>query len=289
MTCSKLLMVQTLTRHGTRAPDKIVGKVICKPMFDPKRSLNNAFVQLFGVGATELTGVGVRQMRDVGAFLREKYHGFLSADYAAHSGEWEFVAKEGDRQQRSMMGIVLGVFPNDVVPIAVTNKATDSILGGPAAQCGSQTHDYVIKWHQTKGRALVQTNEYADLIDTLERVCNISLLSDPVNLASRGANPHAYIGDISDFFDSLQETRFEEGLPISNKMHNKLTKLAFKLEHGAHFDFPGGAAMQAGGFPDHLLTDFDLFTNNPKTKPKGVPKIKMHTCSRELFWIGRDF
>lgn len=125
------MMVQTLTRHGTRAPDKIVGKQICKSMFNQKQSLREAYVQLFGVGASELTSIGVRQMRDVGAFLRERYHGFLWADYGSHSNEWEFVAKEGDRQQRSMMGIVLGIFPNDVVPIAVTNKETDSILGGP--------------------------------------------------------------------------------------------------------------------------------------------------------------
>lgn len=107
---------------------------------------------------------------------------------------------------------------------------------------------------------------------------------DPVNERANGANPHAFIGDISDFFDSLRESRFEDILPISPAMYTKLTKLAFELEHGAHFDFPGGAGMHAGSFPDHLLEAFQDIADNKGERPKRVPKIKMHTCSRELFY-----
>ena len=76
---AEILMVQTLTRHGTRAPDKIIGQKVCKPIINPDGGVHHGFVEVFGVGAAELTSVGVRQMRDVGAFLREHYHGFLWA------------------------------------------------------------------------------------------------------------------------------------------------------------------------------------------------------------------
>ena len=57
----QILMVQTLTRHGTRAPDKIVGQKVCMPIIDPEGgSVHKAFVEVFGTGAAELTTVGVR-------------------------------------------------------------------------------------------------------------------------------------------------------------------------------------------------------------------------------------
>jgi hypothetical protein len=57
----QVLMVQTLTRHGTRAPDKIVGQKVCRPIIDPENgSVHRAFVEVFGTGAAELTAVGVR-------------------------------------------------------------------------------------------------------------------------------------------------------------------------------------------------------------------------------------
>jgi hypothetical protein len=57
----QILMVQTLTRHGTRAPDKIVGQKVCKTIIDPEEgSVHRAFVEVFGTGAAELTTVGVR-------------------------------------------------------------------------------------------------------------------------------------------------------------------------------------------------------------------------------------
>jgi len=56
-----VVMVQTLTRHGTRAPDKIVGQKVCRPIIDPESgSVHKAFVEVFGTGPAELTAVGVR-------------------------------------------------------------------------------------------------------------------------------------------------------------------------------------------------------------------------------------
>jgi hypothetical protein len=220
-------------------------------------------------------------MRDVGSFLRERYHGFLWADYAAHSKEWEFIAREGTRQQRSMMGLVQGIFPDDAVPISVTRRETDAILGGPAPQCAEITHDYIIDWHKTRGRQIMAN--HGNLVRTMERVCNVSLTSDPVNALPGGANPHAYIGDISDLFDSLKEAN-REPLPISYQEHEELTRLAFELEQRAHFEYPGGATMHAGDFPNHLLSAFEEIQQNGGRRPDKLPKMRMHTCSRELHY-----
>ena len=220
-------------------------------------------------------------MRDVGLFLRERYHGFLWADYPAHSRDWEFIAREGTRQQRSMGGLVQGIFPDDVVPITVTRRDTDAVLGGPAPQCADITHDYIIEWHRTKGREMVK--QHPHIIHKMEQICNVSLYEDPVNSVPGGANPHAYIGDISDLMDSLYEAN-REPLPISYAEHAELTQLAFDIEQGAHFDYPGGAAMHTGDFFNHLIASFEKIELNGGKRPNKTPKMRMHTCSRELHY-----
>jgi hypothetical protein len=274
-----LLMVQTLTRHGSRAPDKIVAEQTCKPLFKQGTNVHQLFVHEFGTGPAELTDVGSTQMRDVGRFLMERYgrKGFIKADYPPHTTEWIFNAREGARQQRSMMGIVQGMFPDDAVPILVRPRAQDAILGGPAPQCAEKTRDYIMKWHASVGKSIVE-QKYESVVKPFELLCDVSLRDNPTNPTPNGGNPHAWIGDISDLMDSLLRNQRGE-LPISPELHADLTALAFDLEQRAHFDDPRGPTMFAGEFPEHLLSGFEHKLINGRG-----PKMYLHTCSREVFY-----
>jgi len=97
-----------------------------------------------------------------------------------------------------------------------------------------------------------------------------------------GPNPHAWIGDVSDLLDSFRENLPAQDQPkYTKKSYDALTNLAFELEQRSHFDDPRGAIMFAGEFPNKLLTTFESIEAEDK-RPKGVPKVRMFACSREL-------
>lgn len=281
----KLLMVQTLTRHGSRSPDKIIAQVSCKPLLNPdNEKLMDAFVNKFGTAPGELTAYGQTQMRQVGQFFRRKYADFVDVNnYEANTRDWQFIAREGSRQQRSMMGIVQGLFPNKpAVPIAVMERSEDAILGGPAPQCGKITAAMIVEWHNTVGKQLVQAH-YRKAVKPFEQLCNISLIDNPVNAMPGGANPHAWIGDVSDLLDSMAENLPPSDMPKINPEYLKaLTNLAFQLEQQSHYDDVRGDAMFAGEFPNMLISTFESIIANNNKRPSKVPKMRMHACSREL-------
>ena len=183
-TQSKLVMVTTLTRHGSRAPDKILATVSCQPLLEkshPNEPLTRVFVNKFGTIPGELTEFGEDQMEEVGRFVKYRYGRthmeFVDTDnFFANTRDWEFIARAGSRQQRSMMAICQGLFPGTAVPIGVTERASDSILGGPAPQCGSYTARMIVDWHATKGKELVR-ERYTEAVKPFERLCNVSLVS----------------------------------------------------------------------------------------------------------------
>ena len=204
-------------------------------------------------------------------------------NYEANTRDWQFIAREGSRQQRSMMGIVQGLFPNKpAVPIAVTDRNEDALLGGPAPQCGKITAEMIVQWHKTVGKELVLAN-YEKAVKPFEKLCNISLIDNPVNAMPGGANPHAWIGDVSDLLDSMSENLPSSDMPkIKPEDMKALTDLAFALEQRSHYDDPRGDAMFAGEFPNALISTFESIVQNNNKRPSRVPKMKMHACSREL-------
>jgi len=181
---TKLIHVTTLTRHGSRAPDKILATVSCQPLLEkahPAEPLTKVFVNKFGTIPGELTRFGEDQMEEVGRFIKERYGkdglDFVNSDnYFLNTRDWEFIARAGSRQQRSMMAIAQGIFPGTSVPIAVTERTSDAVLGGPAAQCGAYTAKMIVDWHATTGKELV-TQNYVEAVAPFEKLCNVSLVS----------------------------------------------------------------------------------------------------------------
>jgi len=179
----QLLMVTTLTRHGSRSPDKILATVSCKPLFEkvhPHETMTQTFVNKFGTIPGELTQFGEKQMDEVGAFIKKRYGkddlGFVDTDnYLQKTKDWEFVARAGSRQQRSMMAISQGIFPGTSVPISVTDRKSDAVLGGPAPQCGKLTAKMIVDWHATRGKELVKAS-YFGAVEPFEKLCNVSLV-----------------------------------------------------------------------------------------------------------------
>jgi len=118
MSFGELVMVHTLTRHGERAPDKIIAQQSCTSVWTNKDDIKTDYKASPG----RLTPIGVNKMRKIGKYLRERYideYGFVSSDYQTHQEDWIFTARSGDRQQRSMSAIVLGILPNEPVAFIV--------------------------------------------------------------------------------------------------------------------------------------------------------------------------
>lgn len=279
----EVIAVQTLTRHGSRAPNRALARESCIPLLDSNRDGKDEFSSIFGVRPSELTRRGVQEMRDVGRYLRERYEqmGLIFGDYLSHTRDFLFIARQGDRQQRSIMGVAQGMFPDDAVPIQVTDRENDVILSAPPPICAEFTSNMIVKWHATTGRQYVKQH-YAQLVP-FEKLCNYSLLSNPVDVQQGGGNPHAAIGDISDLMDALNLER-NEPMPITNQQLQDITKIAFDLEQGSHFEDGRGAGVFLGDFADDLLSTFEKIMDGSVTPGKNHPKMKLSSCSRELFY-----
>ena len=286
----RLLQIQVLTRHGSRAPDAVVARKACTPLLGPPLhpNMKETFVEIFGTNPGELTRNGVKQMRDVGEFLREHFVSktFRFDNYPMHTADFEFVSREGSRQQRSMMGIVQGLFPRDeAVPISVMQRDSDALLGGPPPQCHNRTANMITRWYRAFGPTLLR-REYDTAVAPVERVCNVSLLDMPmVDERDNGdVNPLSFVGDLSDLMDSLFENN-REPLPLSATQHAALNALAFELEQRARFYAPEMAAMMAGDFPESVLGSFETIARAPEFKrSRKTPFLKIHTASRDLMY-----
>jgi hypothetical protein len=68
----------------------------------------------------------------------------------------------------------------------------------------------------------------------------------------------------------------------SEKSYQALTELAFDLEQRSHYDDPRGTVMFAGEFPNKLLNTFESIAKSDNHRPRGVPKMRLYACSREL-------
>eukprot|EP00516_Mucochytrium_quahogii_P008265 CAMPEP_0203755840 /NCGR_PEP_ID=MMETSP0098-20131031/9186_1 /ASSEMBLY_ACC=CAM_ASM_000208 /TAXON_ID=96639 /ORGANISM=" , Strain NY0313808BC1" /LENGTH=514 /DNA_ID=CAMNT_0050647445 /DNA_START=252 /DNA_END=1796 /DNA_ORIENTATION=+ len=293
MADAELLMVQTLTRHGERAPDKIIAQQSCTAVWNKPKKIYKDFHALPG----RLTPIGVQRMRDVGGFIRERYidgfhwdpnfekpEPFLKSSYQLHQGDWDFVAREGYRQQRSMSAISLGIFPNEPVPIKVKQRRDDSALGGPAPSCGEATAKMIVDWYKSKGWAYVKQH-MDDVVKPIEKMCNVSLEGLPVNAKPGGPNPHSWLGDCSDALDSAVSCDVKLPKMFNSDLHKKLTDVGFYIQEGSHYEDPKGATMFAGSFPETLLKSFEAWENTPKGKtPKKTPRARLFSCSRELLY-----
>jgi len=177
--------------------------------------------------------------------------------------------------KRSMAAIVEGIFPFTPVPISVSPRTEDPALGGPAPACGSRTAKMIVDWHKVKGWEMLK--QHIDVVEAIETICDVNLTGNPVNAEPGGPNPHAWIGDISDSLDSA----FACGVPVPSEvtpeLHKDLTKLAFDVQEGSHYDDPQGAIMFAGEFPEQLLSYFERFNDIPegKNRPKKTPKVSI--------------
>lgn len=300
---STLLQVQIVTRHGNRAPDNVVAKELCKPLFpNGKKDI----VKKFGVPGGRLTERGISQMQEIGNYIRERYvsgehfepehkwlsnRGFVSPKYVMD--EWDFEARAGFRQQQSLMAISLGIYPNQAVPINVKARLEDSILGGPAPACGNYTAPMIVNWHKTKGREIIDSKPIRDgIISKIEKICNTSFAGNPVNAKPGGPNPHDGTGDILDLADTMWSNGIKNNpFEDDRELHEAIKKLGFKLEQESHYEDPKGAIYFAGEFPNNLLSNFELFDeikdrnkHGIRKTPKKQPKMKLYLCSRELLY-----
>jgi hypothetical protein len=302
---SKLLHVQIVTRHGTRVPDATFATRSCLKSLvggteDADVAHGSDFVNLFGASPGALTLRGVDEMRRVGQFLKRRYFEdleFIKEDYSSSARDFEFIAREGARQQRSAMALAMGMFPLDAVPITVVMRELDTVLSAPPLECSHATSNMIARWHAQFGANFLQTRLRKAVLPA-ERACNLSLRRDPVETEAFSPNPHAWITDVSDFMDTLA---MQQRFMLSKSELAALTLLSFDMEQRSHFprSDPRGAVMFAGDFPARLLGAFDSVlanggvrcvnppahsTNARRPSPKSLAKMVIHTCSRDLLY-----
>lgn len=250
-------------------------------------------LRIFGTYPGLITPEGIETMRKVGLFLARRYiaisssaasglvHPFVGHSYSVT--DWRFVTREGYRHQISIDALALGIYPNTPIPVILTPSNKDHILGGPPPECAYLTSQMILKWQNSTGKDIVDSDQIRkNIVIPIEKICNVSLSGNPVHALPGGPNPHAWIGDINDMVEEWSESQ-EKKCPFNTKLRQSLSDLALKLEHGSHYDDPRASVWFSGGFVLELVSSFQQFLET-KEYTVNNQKISVLLSSRELLY-----
>ena len=279
---SELILVQSLTRHGNRAPNPTI-TTSCPKLYPTRADI----VRTFGAEPAGLTNMGMNQMRNVGSLLRRRYidGGFAPAAYNPHQKAYYFQARGQPRHQQSCAAMGQGLFPigtgpvtypDRLQPIAISSwdTGTDFTLFPPTAPCAAVMGAENAAWAASTGAALVADN--LDIVRALERTCGSSI--------ERAADPAATTKDIVDAVLFLQDEYLPPppGLPAA--MARRAVFLAQAMLTSKLFGAPDRQTMWLADFPAALLERMDCAL---RPGAAGVCPLRYggYVSSRELLFV----
>ena len=117
---AKLVLVQSLTRHGNRAPNPSITSE-CPLLYPTRRSV----IETFGAVPQGLTRMGMNQCLNAGSVLRQRYivdMGFLPQQYNPNADRWYFQARGQPRHQQSAAAMAQGLFPPGTGPTTYPDR-----------------------------------------------------------------------------------------------------------------------------------------------------------------------
>ena len=279
----ELVCVQSLMRHGARAPNPSVTKV-CPTVFQTTRQIT----ETFGSPPGHLTVAGLAMCVEAGAMLRRVYINekhFMPSTYGVNALQWKFESKSSYRHLMSANAVAQGIFPQEVA-VAVFSKPTsdDDVLNSPPAMCAPMTRHHIMDWLETAGREAQHAS--AALVTKIGRVCGSpTLLTDEPIFSQLSGNPHPALQDISDLFTFMSQQHLPLPSTLTPPERDELSRIVFDALQARTFGPEARRIMIAfaGGYPPQLAA---TFARAIATETSGAEPLKfsVSVSSRELHY-----
>jgi hypothetical protein len=292
-----LVLVQSLTRHGNRAPNAGITKS-CPALYATQADI----VRTFGAEPAGLTSMGMNQALGIGSLLRRQYvsssssggGGFIAPQYNPLASQWYFQAAGFSRHQQTAAAVAQGLFPigtgpptypDRLQPVAVSSwdAATDFTLGPPTAPCAAVMAAETAAWKRGTGDRMVR--EHEALVEALNTACGM-----PRGYIQNQTNPADTVKNIVDAIIFL----FFEDLPapkaLSAAAQRDAVSFAQKILMSSFFGTPTSAAMWLGDFPATLLGRMEAALQALRAPPPpGSAALPLryagYVSSRELLFV----
>ena len=249
---AKLVLVQSLTRHGNRAPNPSITSE-CPLLYPTRRSV----IETFGAIPQGLTRMGMNQCLNAGSVLRQRYivdMGFLPQQYNPNADRWYFQARGQPRHQQSAAAMAQGLFPpgtgpttypDRLQPVAISSwrKDSDFVLNPPSGPCKASIAAAAARWTKTVGLGLVQSN--LEVVRALSAVCGTSI--------ETAADPATATKDVVDAIIFLNNEYLPAPPGITPSLRQRAIFLAQTMLMGKLFSEPAQRTVWLGDFPETLL------------------------------------
>eukprot|EP00903_Cladosiphon_okamuranus_P009472 g9027.t1 len=255
----ELVLLVTLTRHGSRAPNTVIDE-LC-----PNNKANRA---LYNVPPGQLTENGMKQGLKLGSFLRETYvetTGFLPATLGSGSEpsfSSKFMSDSAERCLQTAQAMGMGLFPNGTgppgfpnQPVAVQTEQTQfaNLLAAAHGACLPQQKVDNAAYDSTRGKELIDQSE--SITDVVAEACGTPI-AEYANADNGKEGLVLGVKDVADMLDFDEQ----QGLPtlasVSKKAHEDMTQLAFTLLQERYYSNRRQITYWAGDFPPTLVGDF---------------------------------
>lgn len=286
---SELVLLISLSRHGSRAPNPTVKKHC-------PSNLKN--MQAYIVPPEQLTERGMQQLEAAGKHIREVYvdeKGFLSPSFNGRGDQLHFEsyfrADAANRCGQSAIALGNGLYPDGTGPDGYAKQPIPVFMQLPESEhdftanvpCWKVMNDNSKRYATSRGMQLVE--QHRSTLELTARACGSEFFhsSDPVTA----------IKDVADMllFDE------DEGLPLLEGMTTEAVKqlsdLAFQNLIERLYSTPRDVTTAIGGFPQLLLNNLNLAAA-PSHDPATATKFYSYHCHRELlhglgFMMGMRF
>ncbi|KAG7384587.1 hypothetical protein PHYPSEUDO_002487 [Phytophthora pseudosyringae] len=287
-TDSELVMLISLSRHGSRAPNPTV-KTHCP------NNVHN--VEAYAVPLEQLTERGMEQMEKVGKHIREVYvteKAFLSPTFNGPEDdpnfEGYFRADAANRCGQSAVSMGYGLYPEGTGPDGYPRQPIPVYM-----QLFENEHDFtangpcwpVISGNNkvyTKGRAAVAIEQHKETLEALADICGKEFYT--------GIDPVTAIKDVNDMFLFDQDEGLDPAPGLTPELMTDVSGLAFQHLIERLYTTPTQITVAIGGFPQLLVQNLREGAS-PNRNPES-PKYLSYHGHRELmhglgFMMGMKF
>ncbi|KAL4095721.1 hypothetical protein PRIC1_009094 [Phytophthora ramorum] len=287
-TDSELVMLISLSRHGSRAPNPTV-KAHCP------NNLPN--VQSYSVPLEQLTEHGMEQMEKVGDHIRQVYvneKGFLSPTFNGPEDdpnfEGYFRADAANRCGQSAVSMGYGLYPEGTGPDGYPRQPIPVYM-----QLFENEHDFTANgpcWPVMsannkvygKGRAAEAIAQHKKTLEALGDVCGHAFFT--------GVDPVTAIKDVNDMFLFDQDEGLDPTPGLTPELVKDVSELAFQHLIERLYSTPTQITVAIGGFPQLLVQNLREGAT-PNRNPES-PKYLSYHGHRELmhglgFMMGMKF
>ncbi|RLN91684.1 hypothetical protein BBJ28_00001694 [Nothophytophthora sp. Chile5] len=287
-TDSELVLLISLSRHGSRAPNPSA-KVHCPN--------NKANMESYSVPLEQLTERGMQQLEKTGRHIREVYvneKGFLSPSFNGPEDEPHFEAyfraDAANRCGQSAVSLGYGLYPKGTGPAGFEKQPIPVYM-----QLFENEHDFTANgpcWgvmqeankKYAAGHAATLIEEHKESLTAIADICGHNFFA--------GGDPVTAIKDVNDMFLFDQDEGLDPTPGLTPELTNDITQLAFEHLIERLYSTPRQITTAIGGFPQLLVRNLNEGAA-PIRSPESIKYLSYHG-HRELmhglgFMMGMKF